>query len=619
MTAPATIPSPANLKPYEVFRYGMVFDGRVMNDFEIELYCYRIGRPKRLGGLGKFGHFKRFVDITWNDPAISPNVNFVWNDWSERMIKSAIRNKLAAWAGCASSGKSACAALFAIVEYLSDPMHTLVIVTSTTLSGARQRIWKSLDQYWRALPGLPGAMVPSIGRIKGANLDGKTFGDGTGIFLLASEKKKEKDALGKLIGIKAVDDIQNGKLVRPGRLILIADELPELPESLVHAAFTNLWANDGFKMIALGNPNSYFDAFGIVCKPRDGWDSVTEDDLEWATERGICLRFDSAVNPRVLGHAECSWMHSQEQIDQIARDYGERSVYYYRMVKGYWAPQGSVDALYAPSDILKFGTGKVIWGLRAPLRVAALDPAFSYGGDRSILYFGTYGESAEGLATLQFDDYVPLKEDLEKVRLGTPRSQQIVAMFREECEKRGIRPEHVAFDSTGAGPFGDMISAMWSNQVMRVNFAGKATSRPISPHDRTPASERYDNKMSELWAVGKSLLRAGQLKNFSNDLAKEMCQRSYETVKGGEGMRIRVESKPDYKARVGESPDIADAAFVLLELCRERFAFKSGERAPSVRPLVGPLRETASQSYAPPQSSWEQFVKRVNLEIPTLI
>jgi hypothetical protein len=615
---PAVIPPPANLLPHQVFRYGMVFDSRQMNDLEIELYCYKIGRHRKKGGLGKWGHLKNFVDMTWNNPQVSPNRNYIWNDWSEQMIRSAIQNKMVSWAGCASSGKSDAAALYAIVEYLSDPMHTLVIITSTTLTGARQRIWKSVDQLWNALPGLPGQMVPSIGRIKGANLDGKTFGEGTGIFLLASEKKKEKDALGKLIGIKAVDDRLNGVLRRPGRLILIADELPELPESLVHAAFTNLWANDGFKMIALGNPNSYFDAFGLVCKPKAGWDSVTEDDYEWETERGKCLRFDAALSPRVLGDERCSWMYSQEKIDEIAHDYGERSVYYYRMVKGFWAPQGAVDSLYSPGDILNYGTGTVVWGLKQPIKVAALDPAFSFGGDRSILMFGTYGESAEGLATLQFDEHIALKEDLELVRKGTPRSQQIIQMFRAECEKRGIRPEHVAFDATGAGPFGDMISSLWSNQVMRVNFAGKATNRPVSPHDRTPANERYDNKVSELWAVGKSLLRAGQLKNISNDLAKEMCQRTYETVKGGEGMRIRIESKPDYKARVGDSPDIADSAFVLLDLCRERFGFRSGERAASPVPQSGPLANSPAV-YQPPPSPWTRFVEQASLDIPSLI
>lgn len=611
----ATAPAHPPLKSYEIVRYGFVWDTRKFNDLEIELHCYKVGRSKKLGGLGKFGHFKRFVDMTWNNPQISPNISFVWNEWSERMVRSYCDNKLSAWAGSASAGKSAAAAICAIVEYLADPKHTLVIVTSTTLTGARQRIWKCIDQYWGALPGLPGTMVPSIGRIKGANLDGQTFGESTGIFLLASEKKKEKDALGKLIGIKATDErymIGDQEIVNPGKLVLIADELPELPESLVHAAFTNLWANDGFKMIALGNPNSFFDAFGLVCKPKAGWESITEDDQEWETDRGVCLRFDGTISPRILGDARCSWMYSQEQIDQIARDYGAKSVYYYRMVKSFWAPQGSVDALYSPSDILAHGTAKVIWGTLPPIRVAALDPAFSFGGDRSILYFGSYGTSAEGLVTLQFDEYISLQEDLEKVRQGTPRSQQIVAMFRAECEKRGVAPMHAAFDATGAGPFGDMIAAMWSNRVLRVNFAGKASARPVSPHDRTPASQRYDNKMSELWAVGKSLLRAGQIKGISDALAKEMCTRTYETVKGGEGMRIRVESKPDYKARVGESPDIADAAFVLLDLCRERYAFKSGEKSPAATPGL-------PSSITSPPTSWEQFVQRSQLTLPSIM
>jgi hypothetical protein len=90
-------------------------------------------------------------------------------------------------------------------------------------------------------------------------------------------------------------------------------------------------------------------------------------------------------------------------------------------------------------------------------------------------------------------------------------------------------------------------------------------------------------------------------------------------VKGGEGMRIRVESKPDYKARIGESPDICDAAFVLVDLCRERFAFKSGERAPSATPLVGPQANTPAAAYQPPPTPWHQFANRVSLDIPTLI
>ena len=39
-----------------------------------------------------------------------------------------------------------------------------------------------------------------------------------------------------------------------------------------------------------------------------------------------------------------------------------------------------------------------------------------------------------------------------------------------------------------------------------------------------------------------------------------------------------MESKVDYKSRIGRSPDIADAAFILVDLCRSRHGFMGGDR-----------------------------------------
>jgi len=93
----AKIQPPANLEPHEIFRYGYVWDTRRYNDMEIELFCYKVGRTKEQGGLGKFGHFKRFVDMTWNKPRLNPTRGFIWNAWTERMIRSACDNKIVAW------------------------------------------------------------------------------------------------------------------------------------------------------------------------------------------------------------------------------------------------------------------------------------------------------------------------------------------------------------------------------------------------------------------------------------------------------------------------------------------------------------------------------------------
>ncbi len=54
-----------------------------------------------------------------------------------------------------------------------------------------------------------------------------------------------------------------------------------------------------------------------------------------------------------------------------------------------------------------------------------------------------------------------------------------------------------------------------------------------------------------------------------------MCQRK-KTEEKGINLRMRVESKREMKARNLPSPDLVDAMFILLEVCRVRLGFDSG-------------------------------------------
>lgn len=54
-------------------------------------------------------------------------------------------------------------------------------------------------------------------------------------------------------------------------------------------------------------------------------------------------------------------------------------------------------------------------------------------------------------------------------------------------------------------------------------------------------------------------------------MALEMTQRKYGTV--GSEKKIYAESKVDMKLRTKQSPDVADAGFILLDLCRQRLGF----------------------------------------------
>ena len=75
--------------------------------------------------------------------------------------------------------------------------------------------------------------------------------------------------------------------------------------------------------------------------------------------------------------------------------------------------------------------------------------------------------------------------------------------------------------------------------------------------------------------MGVEFLRAGQLKGINADLARELCSRKYSTMSGG---KLVVEPKKDMKARMGKSPDLADAACLMLDLCRHRLGAYAGAK-----------------------------------------
>lgn len=454
-------------------------------------------------------------------------------------------------------------AIWAIINWLASPLETMVLVTSTSLKDSRKRIWGSIREYFMARPGLPGKLVDSYGQIRLSDPSGEFAGsDRCGISLVAAEKKMEKEAVGKLIGFKN------------SRVLLIADELPEISEAILEAAYGNLSRNPFFQLIGLGNPNSLYDAFGTFARPKAGWNSISAESHTWETDRGMCLRFDGKYSPNIMaGQTVYPYLLTQDRYDDDARLFGENSATFWRMIRGFWSPTGSSEGVYTESEIVQYrAEDKAIW-LGDTLQVAALDPSFTNGGDRTAAIFGTYGKNTDGLMTLQFNELILIREDVTDK--STPRTFQIAKQFVDLCEKRGVLPKHAALDvSGGGGPFADVVTSLWSNQFHRVNFAGKASENPISVFDQTKSCDRYANRVTEIWFSGKELLRTGQLKGVFPELAKEMCARLYTTEKSGTA-KVRVEPKPIMKARTGESPDIADAAFILLDLCRDRLQMSS--------------------------------------------
>jgi len=123
------------------------------------------------------------------------------------MLEEACNRKWIWLSGCASSGKSDFLAVWGLVNWVVDPVNTLVLYTSTSLKEARLRVWGSVLQYFTACCDskgrslLPGKLLDSVGSIRSDDGVHK-YSDKSGIHLITGEKTKLKENIGKMIGLK---------------------------------------------------------------------------------------------------------------------------------------------------------------------------------------------------------------------------------------------------------------------------------------------------------------------------------------------------------------------------------------------------------------------------------
>lgn len=592
----------------------------------VEATCFRIGLRPDEGGLGKFRHFQNYVNLLWNNPDLNSTKKAVWNPWTDRMLEEACHENFLGVAGCASAGKSSPFALWGVANYTMDATHTKIFVASTTIKLAKERVWKEVKEFWGAIQNLPGKQLDSTNEIKGLSYDRQGYGDSSGIRLIATEKSAEATAMDALIGLKAPrtgapDDsfealsqhvdfidlagdedylrellprLQNLCNDRMGKIILIIDEATGCSQGVLHAILSNMRpGNEGrLQVIMIGNPASHFDVHGQFCEPKDGWDSVTLQDESWETKiGGKCIRFNAEKSPRIVDKNEkCGWMLSADAIKQMARDFGKESLYYYRMVLGFWYPLGMEAGVYSEADFISTGAmGKTVWGYEPPKKICTLDPGFSIGGDRSSATVFTLGRDPAGVMVLQREENFTVMADANNTDVPVP--YQIARNWRDECRKRGIPPQNCAFDATGGGiTFGAIVKVEWSPLVHAISSGGKASKDPLE-NEKSPdgkkvtADAKFANKATEIWYGAHPFLRTRQLKGVTAELAKEICSRQHDKGGSPDGRTLKIENKRIFKAREKSSPDDSDSWFLGIEHAKRRHGFKpTGGAAPDAEP-----------------------------------
>lgn len=548
--------------------------------------------------------FKEIAQMLWGEK--NKQRQFKWHPWADKMNAVVHEHPITgqshphvALNGAGSSGKSDFGAIYAIINWMADPLNTLVLTTTTDLNAGSRRIWGAIEKYFNAVRDvMPGVMVSSLYRINSVDRTGKKVSGQCGILLVPGEKKKEKECLEKLIGSKG------GK-----NLILIADELPDLVMSILSTFFGNLITGaKRTQIVAMGNFCSRYDAFGIMCKPKDGWDSINIESEEWETDivlpetdsriSGYCVRFDGMKSPNILAGQDIYPIYSSKHLKQH-KELGEKSAQFWRFCRSFEAPTGLEKTLYTESD---FRAGRAyehpLWlNAESKYRVSALDPAIKTGGDRCVQRFGWYGQDTDGKWVLDTDKKLVLREDVTKK--DEPFDLQISKQAIVNCEAQGVRPEHFGVDATGTGAgVYSHIWEKWSPKVLRVEFGGAPSQLQVVANDELTAEDRFDRRVSELWGVGKEFMKHGQLKGIDDELAREMKSREFKDQKRARCVAIWIELKIDMKKRIGFSPDDADAYFVLIEVCRVRFGWRASGN---------------TTGHALARQSWEQQIERANL------
>jgi len=546
-------------------RYGCKWPA-LMSDIEIEIKCIQWGGKwdrthGRKGGEGLFFHYKRLQQL------LHPTK--VWHRWNDYLLKAFTEYRIIGVLGPASSGKSREAADFARMVYYCHPDCTTVVCSSTTKETLEDRIWGEIKRYHKEakqIYNVPGHLIESRQR------------------LVTDTKEDGEDGRDLRNGLVGVPCRRGGNFVGIGEyagrknkvMVLIADEGSFMPKAYVDA-ISNLNKNETFICIVLGNPKDTTDALGIVCEPSvelGGWDGGIDQGPKtkmWPTrfDRGVCVQLVGSDSPNLDGKLGIPLI-TQAQIDADVKFYGRDSIQFSMMNEGRMPRGQGLRRVITRQMCLKFGAmEEAIWKSEKRTSIFFLDAAYgAVGGDRCIggeLQFGVgLSKDGEEQQIISLIDTMVVPVSVKEPELP---EDQIAKFVKNQCEIRGIGPEHVFFDSTGRGSLVSAFARLWSPLVNGVEFGGKPTERMVSNEIQVTCREYYLNFMSEMWYSVRYVIESGQFRGMTEDVMSEGCMREWGFASAVRN-KIQVEPKEKMKLKMGRSPDIFDAVVAGVEGAR---------------------------------------------------
>jgi len=248
--------------------------------------------------------------------------------------------------------------------------------------------------------------------------------------------------------------------------------------------------------------------------------------------------------------------------------------------------------------------------------LGGLDPSFTHFGDKAVFVVGKVGKAYDPLAKTEqkvFERVATYVLDNDITDTSIDKNEWVVALVKQKMQQHRIKPENLSMDSTGGGTaFSSLLRRDIGTGFLDVIFNESASDMKFSSSDKRTGKERFVNMMSEIWFVGKELIRSGQVRGLDPDTIIEMTSRTYEE----KNAKVQVEPKAKMKSRTKKSPDRSDALFVCLHLARLRHGLSSTERAaprhtPATPALPPQQRQLQAELAALPQ--WQPQKRRATL------
>ena len=531
---------------------------------------------------------------------------FEWHKWTWDVVEALCGSGLVAMAGCSGSAKTRNVAGFLAVWWLCAPEISSACLVSTTVKSLRRRGWAEIQRAHSMLTEPFGNMVDSR-----TLWQSKTGDDRHAIVGRAVEEGSVT---------KVADDIKGVHTIRQAIAI---DEATSVPEAIYDACANLFSYPEDFLLVTMANPRHRLDAFGRFSEPESGWLSVNVDTQSWTGkpfaacggQKPKVLRFDAEHSPNITeGKTVSAHLPTKQGVSLAKSHSGGASPHYWTNFRGFWPPEGLVKTVFSESALYKFDAfGHHRFSGESFQIIGACDPA--YGGDRAVLRFAKVGVIAQDLQWMALRAPNSAEPQLWGIDLmppiilpidagsRTPIHYQLSEQIRRECETVNVgehhmecEPSNLGVDDSGAGGLCDILARTWSQAVMRIEFGGRPSEEPCSLEDSRPACDVYRNKRAEMFFRARAALDSGQLKGMDEDTALELCAIEYDDV-GKE--KIVLMSKADYKAKMGESSDLADVVAMLMEVAR-RLGFKLAALG-----TTADLTHNVSQEFADNQAMYD--------------